>query len=117
MISFPLFRSFCLFPTRFLSLPSFIPIRYVLVLVLLRVLSIVRISCFWPVLAFPWIYLFSWVRMLTLGLLGRMSAESLPQVQLIRAELTSNGSPESRSESTSKLSSHQIPRSPRVHYS
>ena len=54
-----------------------------------------------------------WVHMLTLGF---ASAKSHPQDQLIRAELSSNGTSESRSESTSKLSSHQIPHCPRVHY-
>ena len=40
-----------------------------------------------------------------------MSAKSRPHVQLIRAELPSNGSSEPPSESLSKLSSHQIPHS------
>ena len=44
--------------------------------------------------------------MLTLGL---SSAKSHLHVQLIRAELSSNGSSEPLSESLSKLSSHQIP--------
>ena len=48
---------------------------------------------------------------LVMLLLGLVSAESRPQVQLIRAELSSNGSSEPRSESLSKLSSHQIPHS------
>ena len=47
-------------------------------------------------------------------LLGLTSAKSRPQLQLIRAELSSNGSSEPPSESPSKLSSHQIPRCLRV---
>ena len=49
---------------------------------------------------------------LVLLMLGLMSAKSRPQVQLIRAEPSSNGSSEPLSESLSKLSSHQIPHSP-----
>ena len=45
-------------------------------------------------------------------MLGLMSAKSRPQLQLIRAEPSSNGSSEPLSESLSKLSSHQIPHSP-----
>ena len=45
-------------------------------------------------------------------MLGLRSAKSRPQVQLIRAEPSSNGSSEPLSESLSKLSSHQIPHSP-----
>ena len=56
----------------------------------------------------------SWLHMLTLGF---ASAKSHPQDQLIRAELSLNGSSVPLSESTSKLSSHQIPRCLRVHYS
>ena len=52
-----------------------------------------------------------WLFMLTLGF---TNAESHPHVQLIRAELSSNGSSEPPSESSSKLSSHQIPRRLRV---
>ena len=69
---------------------------------------------FWTVLSFRGVYLFSRVRMLTLGF---TCAESLSHAQPIRAEHASNGSSEARSESTSKLSSHQIPRCLRVHYS
>ena len=47
---------------------------------------------------------------LVLLLLGLMSAKSHPHVQLIRAELSSRSSSEPLSESSSKLSSHQIPR-------
>ena len=49
--------------------------------------------------------------------LGLMSAKSHPHDQLIRAELSSKSSSEPLSESLSKLSSHQIPRCLRVHYS
>ena len=49
---------------------------------------------------------FSWLLLLTLGL---TSAKSHRHVQLIRAELSSNGSSEPLSESPSKLCSHQIP--------
>ena len=45
-------------------------------------------------------------------MLGLMSAKSRPQLQLIRAEPSSNGSSEPLSESLSNLSSHQIPHSP-----
>ena len=62
---------------------------------------------FWTFLSFCRVYLFSWIRMLTLGF---TCPECPSQAQLIRAELSSNGSSESRSESFSKLSSHQIPR-------
>ena len=53
-------------------------------------------------------FLFYWLHLLTLGY---TSAESLSHAQLVRAELPSNGSSEPRSESFSKLSSHQIPHS------
>ena len=52
-----------------------------------------------------------WLHMLMLGF---ASAKSHLHVQLIRAELSSNGSSEPLSESLSKLSSHQIPRCLRV---
>ena len=111
ILSFPLFRSSCLFLTHFLSFPLFVTIHIVLVLGLLRALSIVRFICFWTALSFCRVYLFSWLRMLTLGF---TCAESPSHAQLIQAELSSNGSSESRSESTSKLTSHQIPRCLRV---
>ena len=89
MFRFPLFRSFCLFPTRFLSLPLFITIRCVLVLVLLRVLSIFRIICFGPVLAFRRVYLLS----------GYVCSRLDSQVRRVIPRLSS-----------SELSSHQMAR-------
>ena len=52
-------------------------------------------------------FILSRLVLLTLGL---TSAKGRSHVQLIRAELSSNGSSEPLSESLSKLSSHQIPR-------
>ena len=52
-------------------------------------------------------FILSHLLLLTLGL---TSSQSRSHAQLIRAELSSNGSSEPRSESFSKLSSHQIPR-------
>ena len=53
------------------------------------------------------VFILSVLVLLMLGLTS--SAKSRSHAQLIRAELSSNGSSEPRSESFSKLSSHQIP--------
>ena len=59
---------------------------------------------------FTLFYLVFILSVLVLLMLGLTSAKSRSHAQLIRAELSSNGSSEPRSESFSKLSSHQIPR-------
>ena len=107
LLGFPLFRSTCLFLTRFLSLPLFVTIHIVVGAGSIAGTIYCSVYLFSTVLSFCRVYLFSWIRMLTLGF---TCAESPSHAQLIRAELSSNGSSESRSESFSKLSSHQIPR-------
>ena len=109
----PLFRSSCLFLTRFLCFPLFIYHCYFVGVGLIAVLSIARVLSFECCVFLTGFIscLFSWLLLLTLGF---ASAKSHPHVQLIRAELSSNGSSEPPSESPSKLSSHQIPRCLRV---
>ena len=110
---FPLFRSICLFLTRFLSLPLFICHCYFVGVRLIAVLSIAWVLSFdcCVILTGFISCLISWLHMLTLAF---ASPKSHLHVQLIRAELSSNGSSEPLSESLSKLSSHQIPRCLRV---
>ena len=66
---------------------------------------VLRVASFFTL--FYLVFILSVLVLLTLGL---TSAKSHSHAQLIRAELSSNGSSEPRSESFSKLSSHQIPR-------
>ena len=77
-----------------------------LLLMLLFVLRFaLRVASFFTL--FYFVFILSVLVLLTLGF---TCPECPSQAQLIRAELSSNGSSESRSESFSKLSSHQIPR-------
>ena len=66
---------------------------------------VLRVASFFTLFYFVFI-----LSVLVLLMLGLTSAKSRSHSQLIRAELSSNGSSEPRSESFSKLSSHQIPR-------
>ena len=107
---------------RFLCLPLFLCLLTCsLDMVLLPALFLARLMSYWH---FYWStgfsqlvrYLISvlfggYFLCLVLLLLGLVSSESHRQVQLIRAELSSKRSSERLSESPSKLSSHQIPRS------
>ena len=107
LLGFPLFRSTCLFLTRFLSLPLFVTIHIVLVLDLLRALSIVRFICFRLFCHFAgFIYFLGYV----CSRLDSRVRRVLPTPSSSELSFSSNGSSESRSESFSKLSSHQIPR-------
>ena len=89
-------------------------------MVLLQALFLARLMSYWR---FYWctgffllvrfffsVFFGGYFLCLVMLLLGLVSAESHPEVQLIRAELSSKSSSERLPESPSKLSTHQIPR-------
>ena len=120
LLGFPLFRSYRLSFTRFLCFLLFTCYCYFrwswtycgryLLLGLSPIDASICASFLFFELRHPHSVLFGvYFICLVLLTLGLTSAKSRPHVQLIRAEITSNGSSEPPSESLSKLSSHQIP--------